>query len=130
MEEHMDGISLSHYWSIVDTGRGIEVEVEDLDQALDFFVERLGFDVRRRGAPLGRSAEVAPAHSRVSMTLLEANGGGNTSSPASGVIFVTPDMREALWNLELHGVYYEPTADGRSVRFFDDENSHYLLMEG
>lgn len=130
MKEHIDDVALSNNWSIVDTGKDIEVTVEDLDVALDFFVERLGFDVHRRCDQFDRSAAVAPAHSRISMVVRETNGGDTLSSPESGVIFVTSDMREAVWNLELHGVYYEPAADGRSVRFFDDENSHYLLMEG
>lgn len=102
--------------------------VRDLDGALDFFVRRLGFDVRRESDSGARRVELAPGESAVTMTLRA--GGRAGTCPDSGVVFLTPDMREALWELELHGVYYEPTADGRSVRFFDDDNTHYLLMEG
>jgi catechol 2,3-dioxygenase-like lactoylglutathione lyase family enzyme len=77
--------------NITDVG-GVAVSVSDQDDALRFYVERLGFEVVR-DIPLGeggRWVQVAPRGGRVSIALVAAGDGG-AAGIDTGITLATSD---------------------------------------
>jgi catechol 2,3-dioxygenase-like lactoylglutathione lyase family enzyme len=77
--------------NITDVG-GVAVSVSDHDDALRFYVERLGFEVVR-DIPLGeggRWVQVAPRGGRVSIALV-AEGDGGAAGIDTGITLATSD---------------------------------------
>jgi catechol 2,3-dioxygenase-like lactoylglutathione lyase family enzyme len=77
--------------NITDVG-GVAVPVSDQDDALRFYVERLGFEVVRDVAmgDGGRWVQVVPRGGRVSMALVAAGDGGATGID-TGITLATTD---------------------------------------
>jgi lactoylglutathione lyase len=85
--------------------RTIGVTVADQDDALAFYVDRLGFE-KRLDAPISstmRWIEVAPAGASVSIALNASEG--STDGPAdTGIRFTVPDAEAEHAAMHAHGV--------------------------
>lgn len=93
------------------TGIGtVGVPVTDQDRALDFYVDKLGFE-KRVDAPLpqgeGRWIMVAPRGSQVSIALVLAHE-GVPAGVETGVRFLTGDAQALHGTLEARGVKVDP----------------------
>ena len=84
----------------------IGVPVTDQDRALDFYVDKLGFE-KKRDVPVqrfgGRWIEVAPTEAPITVALVPASD----AAPAgveTGIRFTTPDVQAAHSALTAQGV--------------------------
>jgi catechol 2,3-dioxygenase-like lactoylglutathione lyase family enzyme len=84
----------------------IGVPVTDQDRALDFYLEKLGFE-KRRDVPLpqfgGRWIEVAPAGAAVTLALVPARE-GVPSGVQTGIRLTTADAATLHADLQARGV--------------------------
>jgi lactoylglutathione lyase len=85
--------------------RTVGVPVTQQDRALEFYVDRLGFE-KRLDVPMGQGArwiEVAPPGARTSIALIPVREGG-PAGVETGVRFTTEDADADHAELRSHGV--------------------------
>ena len=85
--------------------RTVGVPVTQQDRALEFYVDRLGFE-KRLDVPMGQGArwiEVAPPGARTSIALIPAHD-GVPAGVETGVRFTTEDADADHAELRSHGV--------------------------
>jgi lactoylglutathione lyase len=84
----------------------IGVPVTDQDRALEFYVERLGFE-KKRDMPVqqfgGRWIEVAPAQAPVTLALVPASD-ATPAGVETGIRLTTPDAQAVHSTLTAQGV--------------------------
>ena len=85
------------------------VPVSDQDRALEFYVERLGFEKRSDFVydHVKRWVEVAPAGSPIGLALVSPAEGRVISSPAARCALATDDLDLMVARLRGHGVEVE-----------------------
>src|SRR5688572_6233644 len=90
--------------SIIDV-RAVSINVADQDDAIDFYVDTLGFE-KRLDAPISpttRWIEVAPSGASTSIALNAGEGPGSVGSD-TGIRFTVPDAEAAHAAMRERGV--------------------------
>ena len=91
--------------SIIDV-RTVGITVTDQDQALAFYVDRLGFE-KRLDAPISptmRWIEVAPPGAATSIALSGVDDAGQAAGTDTGIRFTVPDAEAEHAAMRDHGV--------------------------
>lgn len=115
--------------------RTIAVPVTDQDRALDFYVEKLGFD-KHLDAPLpqlgGRWIVVGPPGASTTIALVPASDSAPAGSD-TGIRFVTPDAAAAREELTARGVDASELISWPGVppmlTFRDQDGNQLFLVE-
>ena len=85
--------------------RTVGIPVVDQEQALAFYVQRLGFE-KRLDVPMGGAArwiEVAPPDARTTVALIRAHY-GVSAGVETGIRLTTPDAEAIHANFLAHGI--------------------------
>jgi predicted enzyme related to lactoylglutathione lyase len=112
--------------------------VSDQDRALDFFVNKLGFEVRE-DAPFGenqelRWLEVAPPGAKTVLVLAKGYGGCTSERVGkfSGIVFETDDIQRTYEELTKRGVHFTepPTMQpwGMYQAIFQDPDGNRFVL--
>ncbi|HEX9013991.1 MAG TPA: VOC family protein [Anaerolineaceae bacterium] len=116
--------------------RFVSFTVTDLDQAVDFYVNRLGFSLRvQMPLPGGNQfVMVAPPGGGTSL-VFSLPMPGRTHTPTSGVSFETGDVQSTYEDLQAQGVEFTrpPAATpwgGVEAVFADPSGNSFMLQEG
>ncbi|GCE28863.1 hypothetical protein KDA_43470 [Dictyobacter alpinus] len=112
------------------------VAVSNQDEALDFYVNKLGFE-KRSDVPMGddgRWIEVAPAGAATTIVLEKnQNNPGQRMGTFIGFIVHTRDIQATCSELKDRGVRFtaEPKQEfwGYWAQFVDQDNNEYGLFE-
>ena len=116
----------------------VTIHVSDQDRALDFYVNKLGFEVRE-DAPFGentdlRWVEVAPAAGHTGMVLAKGFGGWTPDSVGkfSGVVFESDNIEDTYRELSSRGVNFTepPTMQpwGMMQALFEDQDGNRFVL--
>jgi catechol 2,3-dioxygenase-like lactoylglutathione lyase family enzyme len=112
--------------------RTIGVNVSDQDDALDFYVGRLGFEKRLDSpvSPTMRWIEVAPAGAATTIAL---NGGGGGGVADTGIRFTVPDARVEHGSMRDRGVAVSDLMEWDGVppmfTFDDPDGNRFYIVE-
>jgi catechol 2,3-dioxygenase-like lactoylglutathione lyase family enzyme len=116
----------------------VTVFVRDQDKALDFYVNKLGFE-KRADEPMGegmRWVTVTPPGAAPALVLAHGFGGYDEAriGQFSGVVFTTDDIQGTYAELSGRGVHFtEPPAAqpwGMMQAIFDDQDgTHFVLVQ-
>jgi catechol 2,3-dioxygenase-like lactoylglutathione lyase family enzyme len=115
----------------------VTVFVKDQDAALDFYKNRLGFDVRRDDSFGGgmRWLEVAPPGGQTSIVLARGYGEWDEGQIGkfSRIVFMTEDCQATYEELAARGVEFteKPTAQPWGMvqaQFVDQDGNGYVLV--
>ncbi len=114
----------------------VGVTVTDQDQALAFYIEKLGFE-KRRDAPMGegeRWIEVAHPGGETTLVLEKQHGHpGERMGTFISYIFHTNDIKATYEELKGRGVRFtlEPKVEywGHWAQFVDQDNNEFGLIE-
>jgi catechol 2,3-dioxygenase-like lactoylglutathione lyase family enzyme len=116
----------------------VTVFVRDQDKALDFYVNKLGFE-KTADEPMGegmRWVTVAPPGAATAIVLAHGFGGYDEAriGQFSGVVFTTDDIQGTYAELSGRGVHFtEPPAAqpwGMMQAIFDDQDgTHFVLVQ-
>ena len=112
--------------------------VTDQDAALDFYTNKLGFEVRE-DAPFGQNSElrwieVAPPGSQTVLILAKGYGGCDPDRIGrfSGIVFEAEDINATFEELQSRGVRFteEPTMQdwGMIQAQFEDQDGNRFVM--
>ena len=111
----------------------VGVYVEDQDRAVAFYVEKLGFEVRRR-LPMGPNArwvEVAPPGALTCLVLYPRAMMANWAELKPSIVFHCPDVEAACRKLESAGVRVTmpptPLPWGKFAKFADPDGNEFGL---
>lgn len=114
----------------------VSVYVTDQQRARDFYVDVLGFEVRRDASmgPLGRWLEVAPKGARTGLVLASAEGFGKQDrvGDSADLTFATDDVQGLYERLNERGV--EATAPetqefGTFIKVTDVDGNTFVVSE-
>jgi catechol 2,3-dioxygenase-like lactoylglutathione lyase family enzyme len=116
----------------------VTVFVRDQDQALDFYVNKLGFQ-KTADEPMGdgmRWVTVAPPGAATAIVLAHGYGGYDEGriGQFAGIVFTTGDIQATYQELSGRGVHFtEPPALqpwGMLQAIFDDQDgTHFVLVQ-
>jgi len=114
--------------------KSVSVYVTDQEQALEFYLNRLGFE-KRRDVPYDKASrwlDVAPPEAETVINLLKASSFGKT--PGEETVLLTPDDIQTTYEaLQVKGVNFawapkrEPW--GTHAQFRDPDGNTLLLVE-
>ena len=114
------------------------VYVSDEEKALDFYVNKLGFE-KRADEPMGdglRWIEVAPPGATTRLVLTRGDGDGSTEKvrKLAGIVFEPDDIDATFRELSARGVEFtEPPTDqpwgGRQALFKDQDGNTFVLVQ-
>jgi catechol 2,3-dioxygenase-like lactoylglutathione lyase family enzyme len=114
------------------------VFVSDEDEALDFYVNKLGFE-KRTDEPMGdgmRWIEVAPlgATTRIVLSRATAEWGADRLGQFTGIVFEPDDIDRTFRELSAKGVEFtEPPTDqpwgGRQALFKDQDGNVFVIVQ-
>lgn len=114
----------------------VAVYVEDQKRALEFYTEKLGFEVRRN-LPMTSDAnwvEVSPKGAQSHLVLYPKALMPNWKELKPPVVFGTKDCDAAFRELESRGVEFtqEPTRMRWSIfaKFVDPDKNEFLITQG
>jgi len=117
---------------IAQIGRVI-IPVSDQDRALEFYVEKLGFETRA-DTPFGegdRWLEVAPTGSTAAIALMPPRPGASPGNDQACIVFTTDDLDADHATLREQGVEVEDPIGGEGpvprMFFFHDLDGNNLL---
>ena len=113
------------------------IPVSDQDKSLEFYTEKLGFEVRA-DVPFGeadRWLEVAPPGSAAAIAIMPPRPGETPNNTQSCVAFTTDDLDAAHAELKARGVDVDEPMGGegpvpRMFFFRDLDQNNLLLVEG
>lgn len=115
----------------------VTVYVSNQDKALDFYVNKLGFE-KRSDNPFGeglRWLEVAPPGAQTTIVLAKDYGDWRKSRVGTftGIVFDTADCRQTHLELSERGVRFteEPTQQPwgmTQAQFVDEDGNGYVLV--
>ncbi len=116
--------------------RFVGITVTDLNQAMEFYVDKLGFAVQTE-MPLpggNKFVMVAPPNGGSSL-VFSLPGTGQTHSPASNISFEAADVMATYHELRAKGVEFsrEPAKTpwgGVEAQFVDPFGNHFFLHQG
>jgi catechol 2,3-dioxygenase-like lactoylglutathione lyase family enzyme len=110
------------------------IPVSDQDRSLEFYTEKLGFEVRA-DVPFGegdRWLEVAPPGSSAAIAIMPPHPGGTPDNKQTCVAFTTDDLDAAHAELKARGVDVEEPMGGEGpvprMFFFNDLDGNKLLL--
>ena len=115
----------------------VTVHVQDLDRAVQFYTDRLGFE-KRMDAPMGpdlRWVTVAPTGGETQIVLAcgFADDAGARIGLGTGIVFNTSDIDATYRELSGRGVMFtEPPTRypfGMQAQFVDQDNNGYVLVQ-
>jgi len=116
--------------------RVVTIAVRDQDKALDFYVNKLGFE-KRADEPMGGGArwvEVAPPNAETVFVLAQGYGGGEANiGKFVGVVLATDNLEETYKTYAERGVHFtvppknEPW--GKWAQFVDQDGTEFGLRE-
>lgn len=113
----------------------VGIYVSDQDRALDFYVNKLGFE-RLIDEPMGSGArwiEVAPAGAQTHLVLFTPPGQEDRISTFSNVVFACDDMKRTHAELSSRGVQFsqEPSEQpwGIWAQFKDPDGNEFGIIE-
>ena len=113
----------------------VGIYVSDQDRALDFYVNKLGFE-KLIDEPMGSGArwiEVAPAGAQTHLVLFTPPGQEDRIGTFSNVVFGCDDMRRTHAELAGRGVRFsqEPSIEpwGTWAQFKDPDGNEFGLIE-
>ena len=111
------------------------IYVSDQDRALDFYVNKLGFE-KLLDEPMGDDArwiEVAPAGAQTHLVLYTPPGQEDRIGTFSNVVFACEDMESTHAELSSRGVEFseEPAMQpwGKWAQFTDADGNEFGLIE-
>lgn len=114
------------------------VFVSDQEQALDFYVNKLGFETRA-DEPMGdgqRWLEVAPpgAATRIVLSLATEEWGADRVGQFAGIVFEPDDIDATYQELSARGVEFtEPPTDqpwgGKQAQFVDQDGNGFVIVK-
>jgi catechol 2,3-dioxygenase-like lactoylglutathione lyase family enzyme len=90
----------------------VVIPVADQDRAIEFYVEKLGFE-KRVDVPVGndyRWVEVAPGDAVTTIAVVPPPPGGSTGNRETGIGLQTDDIDAYHAELKAHGVDVDPEA--------------------
>jgi lactoylglutathione lyase len=114
------------------------VQVSDQDRALDFYVNKLGFEKRAdtRFVDGNRWLEVAPVGAASSLVLTQGRRTRDEQRPTqfAGIVFGTTDIQETYEDLRRRGVTFteSPTAQPGGMlqaQFVDHDGYGFVLVQ-
>ena len=111
------------------------IYVSDQDQALDFYVSKLGFEklIDERMDSDARWIEVAPAGAQTHLVLFTPPGQQDRIGTFSNVVFACDDMKSTYEELSARGVEFsqQPSeqAWGIWAQFKDPDGNEFGLIE-
>jgi catechol 2,3-dioxygenase-like lactoylglutathione lyase family enzyme len=110
------------------------IPVSDQDRSLEFYIEKLGFEVRA-DVPFGegdRWIEVAPPGSGAAIAIMPPHPGETPNNTQSCVAFTTDDLDSAHAELKERGVDVDEPMGGEGpvprMFFFRDLDANNLLL--
>jgi len=116
----------------------VTIFVRDQDKALDFYVNKLGFE-KTADNPMGegmRWLTVAPPGAATAIVLAHGYGGYDEAriGQFAGIVFTTDDIQATYEMLNSRGVHFsEPPAAqpwGMMQAIFDDQDgTHFVLVQ-
>ncbi|HKP54797.1 MAG TPA: VOC family protein [Chloroflexia bacterium] len=116
----------------------VTIHVSDQDRALDFYVNKLGFEVRE-DAPFGENTdlrwiEVAPPGAHTGMVLAKGYGGWTPESVGgfAGIVFESNNIQATYEELSARGVTFTepPTMQpwGMMQALFQDQDGNRFVL--
>ena len=114
----------------------VSISVRNQDEAIDFYVNRLGLE-KRNDVPMGegkRWIEVAPPGAQTTLVLsTESCGGQDRIGKFTGYIFATDDIQTTYETLKSRGVHFTepPRVEpwGKWAHFVDQDGNGFGLKE-
>ncbi len=113
----------------------VGIYVSDQDRALDFYVNKLGFE-KLIDEPIGSGArwiEVAPSGAQTHLVLFTPPGQEDRIGTFSNVVFACDDMKRTHGELTGYGVQFsqEPSVQpwGTWAQFKDPDGNEFGLIE-
>ena len=120
---------------MITKARTVGVYVSDQDRALDFYVDKLGFE-KRTDEPMGPEArwiEVAPAGAETVLVLFTSPGQEDRIGTFSNVVFECDDIEATYRELRGRGVEFteEPSEQpwGMWAQFKDVDGNEFGLIQ-
>ena len=120
---------------MITKARTVGVYVSDQDRALDFYVDKLGFE-KRTDEPMGPEArwiEVAPAGAETVLVLFTPPGQEDRIGTFSNVVFECDDIEATYRELRGRGVEFteEPSEQpwGMWAQFKDVDGNEFGLVQ-
>ena len=120
---------------MITKARTVGVYVSDQDRALDFYVDKLGFE-KRTDEPMGPEArwiEVAPAGAETVLVLFTPPGQEDRIGSFSNVVFECDDIETTYRELRGRGVEFteEPSEQpwGMWAQFKDVDGNEFGLIQ-
>ena len=121
--------------AMITKARTVGVYVSDQDRALDFYVDKLGFE-KRTDEPMGPEArwiEVAPAGAETVLVLFTPPGQEDRIGTFSNVVFECDDIEATYRELRGRGVEFteEPSEQpwGMWAQFKDVDSNEFGLIQ-
>lgn len=120
---------------MIDKTTIVPIVVRDQDEALAFYVEKLGFDKRQDYGQKGRPRwlTVAPPGSELEFALVKGEYVVDPREDESvQFTLTTPDCRAEAAKLEARGVTLSPPIDmpfGTIAKFKDPDGNRFALLE-
>jgi lactoylglutathione lyase len=121
---------------VIDHVKTVALYVSDQDKAHDFYVDKLGFEVKQDGdmGPMGRWLVVAPKGAATGLMLASAEGFGKVDrvGDSADLTFGTTDVSAVYERLSAAGVAVtEPESApwGRFVRVTDPDGHTFLISQ-
>jgi predicted enzyme related to lactoylglutathione lyase len=121
--------------AMITKARTVGVYVSDQDRALDFYVDKLGFE-KRTDEPMGPEArwiEVAPAGAETVLVLFTPPGQEDRIGTFSNVVFECDDIEATYRELRGRGVEFteEPSEQpwGMWAQFKDVDGNEFGLIQ-
>jgi catechol 2,3-dioxygenase-like lactoylglutathione lyase family enzyme len=117
----------------------VTVYVSDKDKALDFYVDKLGFE-KRSDTPFGqgmRWLEVAPSGGHTTITLAKGYGGDDGQARVgtfTGIVFDVEDIQGTYETLRSRGVQFTEVPAMQpwgmyQAQFVDVDNNGYVMVQ-
>ncbi len=114
----------------------VGVCVRDQEQALKFYTEKLGFEVRRN-EPMGPNArwiEVAPKGAQTCLVLFTPPGLENRIGTFANIVFSCKDVEATYKELVARGVEFKDKPakqpwGGILAQFFDQDRNTFVLVQ-
>lgn len=120
---------------MIERAASVGVFVRDQDRALEFYIAKLGFEVRsdEQVGPSARRVEVAPRGAQTGLSLSEPTSAGHRVGVFTHVVFECEDVWYAHERLSRAGVEFdvEPLRQswGWWAQFRDLDGNQFVLVE-
>jgi len=114
----------------------VAVYVADQAQALKFWTEKVGFEVRKN-MPMGAKGswiEVAPKGAETALVIYPKDAPESADKKSAGLVFVTEEIEKTYENMVANGVEFKdklnPQPWGTFAIFKDEDGNEFVLKGG